>query len=132
MTILFLGLRLFEGSLESFVGIGANAGLLSPKTGVDEDLKNEAESVVGVRASSCRLDGTAERWLVTVVVRARELSGSFLGATIHRDSLVPWVGGAIVVASGLLFGTGLSEGCGGGVARRSSSRWTYVPSPTTS
>jgi len=29
---------------------------------------------------------------------------------MHSESLVPWVGGAMVVASGLLLGTGLSEG----------------------
>lgn len=108
LTMLFLGLRLLDGSLESLFGTGARAGLLSPKTGAD-DLKNEAESVVGVMGSSWAL-GIAEGWLLLVRVRARELSGSFLGATMHSESLVPWVGGAMVVASGLVLGTGLSEG----------------------
>lgn len=52
LTMLFLGLRLFEGSLESLLGIGARAGLLSPKTGAVDEAKNEAESVVGVRGYS--------------------------------------------------------------------------------
>lgn len=40
------------------------------------------------------------------------------------ESFVPAVGGETVVASGLVFGTGLSEGWGGGVARLSWSRRT--------
>jgi len=52
LTMLFLGLRLFEGSLESLLGIGARAGLLSPNTGAVDEAKKEAESVVGVRGYS--------------------------------------------------------------------------------
>jgi hypothetical protein len=99
-------LRLFEGSLESLLGIGARAGLSPPKTMAVDEAKKEAESVVGVRGFSW----AAERWLLAVTVRTRELSGSFLEATVHSESLVPWVAGATAVASGLLLGTGLSEG----------------------
>ena len=43
------------------------------------------------------------------------------------ESLTPTVGGPIVVARGLGFTGGASEGCGGGVARCNSSRSTYMP-----
>lgn len=78
------------------------------------------------------LGGIADRALAAVVARKRFWVGGLRGASMVRESFVPAVGGPIVVASGLLFGTGASEGCGGGVARCRSSRRTYVPSPTTS
>lgn len=74
--------------------------------------------------SSCMLGGTAERVLLAVATRNRVCVGGFRGARIVKDSLVPAVGGPIVVASGLVLGIGLSDGCGGGVARCSSSRKT--------
>jgi hypothetical protein len=85
LTMLFLGLRLFDGSLESLLGIGAKAGLSPPNTAAVDEAKKEAESVVGVRGFSW----AAERWLLAVTVRTRELSGSFLEATTHSESLVP-------------------------------------------
>ena len=46
------------------------------------------------------------------------------------ESLTPDVGGAGLVARGLLSFGGASEGCGGGVASWRSSRRTYDPTKT--
>jgi hypothetical protein len=53
-----------------------------------------------------------------------------LGEMIASESLVPAEGGAIEVARGLGFAMGASDGCGGGVARKRSSRRMYVPKTT--
>lgn len=68
------------------------------------------------------LGGIAERVLFAVTVRYSVCVGGLRGAKVVSESLVPTVGGPIVVTRGLLLGVGLSEGCGGGVARYSSSR----------
>jgi hypothetical protein len=47
---------------------------------------------------------------------------AFRGLIIMSDNLTPEYGGAGVVAKGFGFATGASDGCGGGVARRRSSR----------
>lgn len=62
------------------------------------------------------LGGILDRVLLKVLMRKRACEGGFRGARLARDSLVPEVGGPIVVARGLVFGVGMSEGCGGGVA----------------
>lgn len=47
-------------------------------------------------------------------------------------SLTPLVGGFVEVASGLGLVTGVSDGCGGGVASCISSRRMYVPAKSAS
>lgn len=128
LTILFLGFRFLDGSLESLVLITASAGFPSPNVG-ENDAKDvvvplllRAEPLSLWMASSCMLACKAERVLLVVVTRNRFCAGDLRGAKVVNDNLVPAVGGPMVVASGLLLGVGLSDGCGGGVARCSSSR----------
>jgi hypothetical protein len=67
------------------------------------------------------LGGTCDRVLAEVSGRySREYEG-WRGARTTMDSLVPALGGDMVVASGLGLCTGASEGWGGGVARWRSS-----------
>jgi hypothetical protein len=73
------------------------------------------------------LGGTWEGLLYAVPRRCRRDCEGTAGAVTTRDSFVPALGGAMVVASGLGLCMGASEGCGGGVARWRSSRSTYVP-----
>ena len=124
--MLFLGFRLFDGSLASFVIIGASAGFPSPNPGaeVDKDPLLLSAEPLSLCNSSCILAGTADLVLFDVAIRNNAWGGGLRGAKVVNESLVPDVGGPIVVARGFVFGVGLSEGCGGGVAKCSSSRRT--------
>lgn len=128
LTMLFFGFRLLDGSLLSLPTMGAIAGLPSPKVCADVavPLLRRAEPF-SLWTSSCILGGTADFVLAAVAIRNRVCGGGLRGAKVVSDSLVPAVGGPIVVASGLTLGVGLSEGWGGGVAKCSSSRRRYVP-----
>lgn len=46
---------------------------------------------------------------------------------MESESLTPAVGGVGVVARAFGLAVGVSDGCGGGFARRKSSRSTYIP-----
>jgi len=136
LTMLFFGFRLFAASLASFAGMGARAGLPSPNVGsplgkeVDPAslLKTEPESLTGLLGiSSLILCGTPERVLLKVLMRKRLDDGGCTDAMAINVHFAPAVGGTLVVARGLLFGGGMSDGCGGGVANCTSSRKTYVP-----
>jgi hypothetical protein len=71
------------------------------------------------------LGGTCDRVLVRVPSRYNcDDDEGWRGARATRESLVPAVGGEMVVARGFGLWTGASEGCGGGVARWRSSRRT--------
>lgn len=73
---------------------------------------------------SWMLCGSCERVLAVVSRRYRREYDCWRGARATRESLVPALGGEMVVASGFGLCTGASEGCGGGVARWRSSRST--------
>lgn len=76
------------------------------------------------------LGGTAEferRALFVVSMRKSAGLRGLRGTRVVKESFVPADGGVTVVARGLLFGGGISEGWGGGVANCISSRRTYVP-----
>ena len=136
LTRLFLGLRLFKGSLLSLPLLGDRSGFPSPNTGEDTlPADDGAARLAGGDSESavwlCPSLGCS--WMLGGC-GAPEVPASFTprsgrcawlrGASTRRESLVPALGGGMAVASGFEFCAGGSDGCGSGVARWRLSRRT--------
>jgi len=130
--MLFFGLRLLDASLLlSFPFTTVKAGLPSPKTGkpgvkeavVASLLNTDPLSLPGLLGTSSEmLGGMPDHVLLAEVTRKRACGGARFATIAVKLHLTPIVVGPTVVASGLLLGRGISDGCGGGVASWISSR----------
>ena len=124
--MLFFGFLCFDWSLEALPAAAASAGLLWPKTGVVDpsitpsSVLLKPEPILLLLPLLCcswilppLLDCVPEVLLVGVSGRGSfAWDGCCFGATQINDTLVPMVGGPMVVARGLALEEGASLGSG--------------------
>jgi len=138
LTMLFFGFLLLRGSLDSLPLTTLSAGLLCPNTGAGGCSLSPAPAG-GNKESALLSQPLCFSWWLSPLLDDPEAAlfgrsericlccDECFGAIIARESFVPADGSGIAIARGLGLTGGASEGCGGGVASRSSSRRMYVP-----
>lgn len=120
-TIFVFGFLLFKPSL---LVVGLNRELSSPNTGTFGSSLPVSWEVRDSFSFSFILYVPRFDFVVLNGLRLLKWDNILRGATMESEIFTPVVGGKGVVARAFGLAVGISDGCGGGVARRKSSRRT--------